>query len=184
MAPAYATQPPPDAVNQLAGQRVRDWRRRQRPPLSQPAFAKRAGISLGCLQAFERGARQTRESNVARIAAVLGLTAAQLLDADTYAPTPPDPLLTDLRREDLRLAQAFHHAGAHAKYAITLFFSGDFTEEDRERIGRLLVKVMTAREMLDRIEAFYLAWERTEPPANHQHGSGGGKDQRLDNTGT
>ena len=118
-----------------AAKRVKEWRRAH-DDMSQEAFAQLAGISIGTLQGFESGARGTRELNVAKIAAVR-LTREALLNDD--APTEePNPLLTNLRTEDLVIANQFHHAAAEVKYATKHFLSPAVSDEVRERLALIL----------------------------------------------
>jgi DNA-binding transcriptional regulator YiaG len=105
-------------VFQRAAARVRMWRTSHR--MGQVEFARLAGVSVGCLQAFEGGVRDTRESNVAKIAAAMGQSFAELTKEDDPYPGA-DPLL-NLRPEDLRIAHAFHHAGADVKHAAKRLF--------------------------------------------------------------
>ena len=54
--------------------------------MTQIDFAQRAGVSVGCLQAFESGTRVTRLENVERIARACALTVEEL-----FAPAPASP---------------------------------------------------------------------------------------------
>lgn len=81
-----------------AGQRVVAYRLahgtlrgRRRAPLTQIALAKRAGISVGCLQGFEMGTRVTRPDNARRIAAAIGLTLDALFSDEPATSAPPEP---------------------------------------------------------------------------------------------
>jgi transcriptional regulator with XRE-family HTH domain len=133
------SRPNNDAVYKRAGKRVKAWRLEQ--GLDQVAFARHARISVGCYQGFEGGARATRKKNLVKIAEAIGLTYEQLLAEDDRT-TTPDPLLKDLRREDLRLAQQFHHADAASKHAIKAFFTADLPEDVREGIAVLLEQIL------------------------------------------
>lgn len=69
----------------LAGERVIEYRRAhgvkkngRRQPMTQEVLAKRAGVSQGCLQAFENNTRATQFENVQRIAAAVEMTLDQL----------------------------------------------------------------------------------------------------------
>ena len=92
-------------------------------------------------QGFEAGGRgrgrATREQNVAKIAAVLGLTREALLSDDQPA-DKPNPLLVNLRTEDLVIANQFHHAAAEVKYATKHFLSPAVSDEVRERLALIL----------------------------------------------
>jgi transcriptional regulator with XRE-family HTH domain len=77
------------ALWRLAGERVVSYRRAhsekkhgRRQPLSQQALAKRAGVSPGCLQAFENNTRATQRESVQRIAAAVGLSLGELFAPD------------------------------------------------------------------------------------------------------
>jgi transcriptional regulator with XRE-family HTH domain len=54
----------------------------RRQPLSQQELAKRAGVSPGCLQAFENNTRATQRESVQRIAAAVGLSLGELFAPD------------------------------------------------------------------------------------------------------
>ena len=132
-----------------AAARVIQWRREHRA-MSQAQFADRAGISVGCLQSFESGTRNTRKKQVARIAAAMDLTFDQLTAEDAEAGEIPNPLLKDLLQEDLRIAQRFHHAGAETKHAVKAFLTAPLEEDQRERIALMLAGLV-------RLEASQLA---------------------------
>ena len=134
------SRPNNDVVYKRAGKRVKAWRLEQ--GLDQVAFATRAKISVGCFQGFEGGTRATRKKNLVKIATTIGLTYEQLLAEDDATTTPADPLQKDLRREDYRLAQQYHHAGAASKHAIKAFFTADLPEDVREGIAVLLEQIL------------------------------------------
>lgn len=147
-------------VGKRAGKRIRKWRQQQEPVMNQQTFARLAHISVGSLQSFELGTRLTRVKNVSKIAAVLGLTAEQLMGEDDWPPEKPNALLKDLRQEDLVLANQFHHAGADAKYAVKALFNPQIAEDTRERIARVLDLLVRSRELLGEIEDLLKAWKR------------------------
>ena len=124
-----------------AARRVREWRRLHN--ISQIAFAERNGISVGCLQGFETGTRQTRETNLAKIAAGIGTTLDDLISADNPA-ARPDPLLVDLKPEDLRIAHAYHHSGAEVKHAVKRLFLSHVTDDRRDRIADIIARLLLA----------------------------------------
>jgi len=65
----------------------------------------------------------------------------------------PDPLLKDLRPEDLRIANAFHHAGAEAKHAVKSLLSVDVSDDQRERIALIITHLLRYAELLPLVEA-------------------------------
>jgi transcriptional regulator with XRE-family HTH domain len=130
-----------DLMYERAAKRVLEWRREHR--LSQMALAKLAHVSVGCLQSFERGTRQTQPPKLDKIARALGLTRDELLGEDETLHFKTNPLLRDLRPEDLRLAQAFHHAAAEVKYAMKLVFSEGITDERRDRVALMVRQLLT-----------------------------------------
>lgn len=67
-------------------------RHRKRIPMTQVEFAKKAGVSVGCVAAFETGLRSTRRDSVRRIAAACDLTVDELLADDVPAAARPAPL--------------------------------------------------------------------------------------------
>jgi transcriptional regulator with XRE-family HTH domain len=58
-------------------------RNQKRLPMTQEEFARRAGVSIGCIAGFEAGHRSTRAESLRRIAEACGLTVEQL-----FAPEP------------------------------------------------------------------------------------------------
>ena len=124
-----------------AAERVEEWRRLHK--VNQITFAQLAGISVGCLQGFESGSRDTRKHNRVKIAAVLGLTEEALFGDDAPA-DKPDPLRDSLKTEDLRVANAYHHSDAEVKHAIKRFFTPPTSDERRERIAAVIVRLLTA----------------------------------------
>jgi transcriptional regulator with XRE-family HTH domain len=71
----------------VLGDRIR--RLRERANLSQGQLVQRSGIDRRTLQRIERGETDTRLSRLQCLAAGLGITVAQLLDADVDVPRPP-----------------------------------------------------------------------------------------------
>lgn len=130
-----------EAMYRRVAARVIAWRR-EHGAMSQIQFAAKAGISVGCLQSFEAGVRDTRKKQRERIARAMDLTLEQLFDDDAEAGQAPDPLLKDLLQEDLRLAQRFHHAGAEVKHAIKAFLTAGLSEEQRERIALIVADLI------------------------------------------
>jgi transcriptional regulator with XRE-family HTH domain len=131
--------PDNEAMYKRAAKRVKDWRRDH--AMNQIAFADRAKISVGCLQGFETGARATREANLVKIANAVGLSRDALLHDDDPI-TSPNPLLAGLRDEDLRHAQHFHHATAHAKAAAYDWLGPKISDDLRERIAGLVERLL------------------------------------------
>lgn len=157
-----------EEMGKLAGKRVRDWRLSQQPAMNQDDFARAAKVSLGCLQSFERGVRATRDKNVTKIARVMGLTKDQLMSED-WPEHKPNPLLKDLRTEDLRVANQFHHDSADAKHAIKLFFEG--ADEMRERVARIVDAVLRSPNLLAHFEWFLEdedEWDQLTTPAKRE----------------
>ena len=123
-----------------AAQRVREWRRLH-GEMSQGQFAHLAGISVGCLQGFERSTRKTRDTHLLKIATAIGVTLEDLTREDA-PPVPPDPLLADLTREDFRIAYAYHHSGADVKYAVKRFFATSTSADFRERVAVWMARLL------------------------------------------
>jgi len=150
-----------DDASKRAGLRVRNWRRARVPPISQAAFAKRAGVSVGCLQAFERGTRTTQEANITKIAKAMGVSVDRL-----YADSELDfshPLLRDLRLDDFRIAAAYHHAIAELKFAVKGLLNERIGEELRARQANLLVSIQQSNVgLLTELEKFVEAWRIDE----------------------
>ena len=138
--------PDNEAMYRQAAARVIKWRR-EHGAMSQVQFAKRAGISVGCLQSFETASRATRKKQMERIAGALDLTLDQLLADDAEAAQTPNPLLKDLLQEDLRIAQRFHHAAAEQKHAVKTFLTAHLSEDHRERIALILAALVRLDEL-------------------------------------
>jgi transcriptional regulator with XRE-family HTH domain len=140
-----------EAMAKRAGKRVKQWRKER--SLNQIAFAKLAGISVGSLQGFETGLRDTRRTNLTKIAAVLGLTADEL--SDETAPDTPDPRAKDLKDPDYVVANLYHHADADVKYAIKALLRPDLPELTREQVARILLRLLQVTpDDLSNIEIF------------------------------
>jgi transcriptional regulator with XRE-family HTH domain len=131
-------------VLQRAARRVREWRRTH-GEMSQIEFAALARVSVGCVQGFENGTRKTRDANLLKIATAIGVTLQELIREDD-PPVRPDPLLEDLKREDLLIAHYYHHSGAEAKLAVKRFYSTLISAERRERIAAVMVRLLSADE--------------------------------------
>ncbi len=131
-----------EAMYKGAAEKVKAWRKAH-GEMNQVEFASLAKVSVGCLQGFEAATRATREKNLLKIAKTIGLhTKEELLSDDGPQPPKPDPLLKDLRPEDLRLANHFHHAGADAKHAVKEFLSPEVSDERREQIAVVLERLL------------------------------------------
>jgi len=161
-----------EAMWKRAGKRVKNWRK-EHGEMNQITFATLAKISVGCLQGFETATRHTREHNLIKIAAAMGLTKEDLLSEDQPPTEKPNPLLTHLRTEDLRLANAFHHAGGRVKVALLALFHPEVSEESREQIAVLLEHLLrlTADDLLV-IEKFIVDLETDDHPTSQKKSSG------------
>lgn len=126
-------------VHRRAAKRVIAWRKEH--ALNQVEFAAFAKVSVGCLQGFETGTRNTREKNLIKIATAVGLTTEALLHDDDPTATP-NPLLAGLRDIDLRHAQHFHHASPHAKAAAYDWLAPEVSDDLRERIAALVERLL------------------------------------------
>jgi transcriptional regulator with XRE-family HTH domain len=96
------------AKRKRIGARLRALRVEQ--GLDQIEVAQLAQISPGTLQTIEWGVRENRETNIDKVARVLGTS----LDALEQKPhvDPTDPLLKGLNREDLEIARDHHEASS------------------------------------------------------------------------
>ena len=89
-------------------------------------LAARAKIAVGTVQSIERNLRATRDDKVTAIATALGLSIDDLLQ--TEAPLErSDPRLKDLKEEDIRVAQLYHHASSAVREQVRALL------RDRER---------------------------------------------------
>jgi hypothetical protein len=161
-----------EAMWKRAATRVKNWRK-EHDEMNQITFAKLAKISVGCLQGFETATRHTRNHNLIKIAAAMGITKEDLLSEDQPATEKANPLLIHLRTEDLRLANAFHHAGGRVKVALLAFFHPEVSEESRERIAVMLEHLLrlTADHLLV-IEKFLVEFETDDHPTSQKKSSG------------
>lgn len=131
-----------EAMLQRAAQRVRDYRRAH-GEMTQKQFAALAGVSVGCVQGFETGKRKTRTPKLLKIALAIGTTLDDLVRED--APVHQvNPLYADLTPEDVRIAHAYHHAGAELKHAIKRLIIGRLPDERRERIATVIARFIHA----------------------------------------
>lgn len=131
-----------EAMLQRAAQRVRDYRRAH-GDIRQVDFAAQAGISVGALQGFETGKRKTRPANLLKTAHAIGTTLEDLVREDQPV-HQIHPLYADLAPEDLRIAHAYHHAGAELKHAIKRLIIGRLPDERRERIAAVIARFILA----------------------------------------
>jgi transcriptional regulator with XRE-family HTH domain len=100
-----------------AAKRVRDWKRDHGDP-SQEAFAKLAGISIGCLQSFENLTRNTRRPNLEKIAKAIGLTYEELIAGDAEPVATTDDRLKKFFHDDIEVANWYHHADGNTKIQV------------------------------------------------------------------
>jgi transcriptional regulator with XRE-family HTH domain len=110
----------PDAYVR-AGRRVTLWRLHQTDhgtpsPMTQQDLAARAHVSIGCLQGFESGKRNTRLDRVKKIAAAVGMTIEQLMAPDD--PVPVVDNLADLTEEAIDVARMFTLAHTEVRMEI------------------------------------------------------------------
>jgi transcriptional regulator with XRE-family HTH domain len=124
---------------------------RKRLDLNRSAFCTHIGISRATLRALERGKQQPSQETINKFAKALAMSPELLTGLSRLE---VDPLMKDLRPEDLRLANQFHHAGAEAKHVVKAFFSPERSDETRERLALLLDRVMRDEGMLDAIESY------------------------------
>jgi transcriptional regulator with XRE-family HTH domain len=142
-------------VHRRAAKRVIAWRKEH--ALNQVEFAAFAKVSVGCLQGFETGTRNTRETNLIKIATAVGLTTEALLHDDDPM-TTPNPLLAGLRDIDFQHAQHFHHASPHAKAAAFDWLGPKVSDELRERIAAVVERLLTMdADLFATVERFVLA---------------------------
>lgn len=135
--------PDNEAMHKRAARRVKEWRRDHE--MNQVAFAALAKISVGCLQGFETATRATRDTQLVKIAKAIGLT-KEALTHDDDPNVKPNPLLAGLRDEDLRHAQHFHHATAHAKAAAYDWLAPKTSDDLRERVALLLERLLRMKD--------------------------------------
>src|SRR5262245_53599691 len=118
---AVMAEPIPDlssaALRQVVGRRIRQLRRQKN--LTQYQLAKRAKIAPNTLRGIETGGKHTQFAKLIRVARALSTTVGVLMhtiqgEPDAWA----NPLLRDLRTEDLQMAQQYHHASSPVRTAV------------------------------------------------------------------
>ena len=136
-----------DSVNKAVGKRVK--RLRQEKDLSQLQLAKLAKVTANTLRGLEKGTLNTRWPKLTRIAQALGTTAEALIHGDDEVPET-DPLKKDLKREDYRIAQLYHHAETDVRNLARHVLN----EEVIERAVRIAVRLSKVKDqaVLDGIE--------------------------------
>jgi transcriptional regulator with XRE-family HTH domain len=155
-------------AQERAGKRVKQWSREHQ--MNQILFASRAKISVGSLQAFERGARETRKTTIRKIAAAMGLTTDEL-KAEPSPADGPDPRVLHFKDDDYLMARLYHHASADVKHAIKYLLASDLTEAVRDRIARLLAELLHLDEpMLAALEHFLHESTDDETPEHKTDG--------------
>jgi transcriptional regulator with XRE-family HTH domain len=87
---------------------------RRKQPMTQVELARKAGVSVGCLQAFEGGIRVTRPDNIRRIAEACDMTVDALFADDA----PPATAADEFTDETLDVARMFELAHAELKIEI------------------------------------------------------------------
>jgi transcriptional regulator with XRE-family HTH domain len=124
-----------------AGRRVAKWRQAHdakgatrkghAKAMSQIALAKKARVSVGCLQGLETGARATRDKNLKKIADAIGLTVAELTSDETETSTIiRDPRGYHLSDEDYAIAHLFHDAHTEVRVQVKADLQRHATERE------------------------------------------------------
>ena len=135
---------------------------RSRRNLSRSAYCALVGISRMTLRQLERvPPRQPTQATINKFAKVLKMSPGVLTGESRH---DLNVFTKDLRNEDYRLANQFHHAGAEAKHAIKEFFSPERSEESRERLALLLKRLMRQEEesLLKVIEEYLIGIEKQD----------------------
>jgi transcriptional regulator with XRE-family HTH domain len=124
-----------------AGKRVVKWRhdhdqdgaprKGTAKGMSQITLAKRAGVSVGCLQGLETGTRATRQEHLLAIAKAIGLTYEELTseDPEGAAAIIPDPRGEGLNNEDYVIAHLFHDAHTDVRVQVKTTLERHATEQ-------------------------------------------------------
>jgi transcriptional regulator with XRE-family HTH domain len=100
-----------------AAARVVRWRLRH-GKMSQEAFAKLAGVSVGTLQALESARRATRRPLLEKIAKAMDLTYEDLMAGDPEPVQASDPRLSGLLPDDLIVAHMYQRADGNLKVTV------------------------------------------------------------------
>jgi transcriptional regulator with XRE-family HTH domain len=108
--------------------------------LDQIPAAKKAGISVGTLQAIERNRQKNpvKEGNIDKYAQAFNTTARKLLRSDEIAPT--DPRLDDLNDEHLEIARSYMAAKRRPREAVEVLLSHPAADD---ALARLLLRLAT-----------------------------------------
>lgn len=113
----------------LAGARVAEYRR-SHGRMPQRTLARKAGISVGSLQALESATRITGRSILDKVAQAIGLTVDQLMAEDPKQQV--DARLAGLTAADIRIAFLFQRANGHLKIAIEGILLEEHTKQEAE----------------------------------------------------
>jgi transcriptional regulator with XRE-family HTH domain len=165
-----------DAVGYArAGKRVFEWRQahddrgavragNKTKAMSQIVLAKRADVSVGCLQGLEQGSRATRDENLEKIARAIGLTAAELVSDDPteIAAAVPDTRALGLRDEDFEIAHLFHNANTDVRVAVRSQLRTDAYRASQPRAD--LAQVIDRRSGMERRAVAHNARTAESPP--------------------
>jgi transcriptional regulator with XRE-family HTH domain len=118
-------------------QLVKDTRHNR--DLTRRAFCQAVGISRTTLRAIERGGpHQPTQETLNKLARFMRLPVEHLIGHKAGA---LDLTWTNLRSEDKQIGREFHHAATDVKFALKRFFSAEITDEQRERLARILQKL-------------------------------------------
>jgi len=105
------------SVYPRAASRVTKWRY-DHGKMSQIKFARKAGVSVGCLQALELVQRDTRRPQMEKIAKAMGLTYEELTAGDAEPLKGNDERFKDLFPDDLEVAHMYQRADGTLKMAV------------------------------------------------------------------
>jgi transcriptional regulator with XRE-family HTH domain len=131
---------PPDRLATLT-QLVRDGRHQRN--LNRRDFSRAVGISRTTLRAIEGGGpHQPTQDTLEKLARFLRF---QVEHVTGHKAGAVDRTWVDLRPEDQQIGREFHHAATEVKVAIKRFFAAEITDDHRERLGRILHRLLAIR---------------------------------------
>lgn len=127
-----------DAERERIGRKLRALRIER--GLDQIPAAKKAGLSVGTLQAIERNRQQhaVKDSNIEKYAQIFGTSIRKLLRSDEIAPT--DPRIAELNEEHVAIGRGYALAKRLPRQAVEVLLSHPAAEE---ALAKLVLRLAT-----------------------------------------
>jgi transcriptional regulator with XRE-family HTH domain len=120
----------------------------------QEDVAKKAKIAVGTIQAIEYNKHNVTIENIAKYAAVFGVTVSQALHPDTV-PSTVDPQWKDLNREHLAIARHYMRAVKAVRAAVEALLTetvpAAISDELAEEIADVVIALKTASDRIPQV---------------------------------